>query len=163
MAIKRIVSLSFLFLLGNSYLSAMDTKITESQIKNAKIFINKKFSVFLNCCNDHKHNIKTLQIGLIKNNEIDIKCSNGDKVLVLEKKVVYDSFTTWFRPPYSLQSSFPRTRYMGEGKIPFYECSKGWFDSFDVFQKLYQLKKLKREKNKKYITILSLCRNSKTE
>ncbi len=155
MTIKRIVGLSFLFLLGNSYLSAMNIEITKSQIKDSKEFFKKEYGTRIKCGSDCKHN-KALQVDL-KENEIGVKCLNSDIVLTTRKINDFEEkeYMILFKdgPPHY---KFKTITIM---PIGYYKGLK----HFNVFQKLYQLKKSKRQKNKKYITILSLCRKSKTE
>ena len=155
MAIKRIVGLSFLFLLGNSYLSAMNTEITKSSIKIAKVDFKKSYCFWTNCYKDCKHNIETLQFDLEKN-EIVVKCPNSYSILTTKKINIFeeDDYMVRYRecPPYY--------NFESVWTIPIAICNKELLNNFNIFQKIYQSKKKKAEK---YITTLSLCRNSKIE
>ncbi len=155
MIIKRIVGLSFLFWLGNSYLFAMNTEITNSKIKESKESketFKKNYSVWIECGNDCKHKIETLQVNL-KKNEIDLKCLNSGIVLTIKKNTIKD-WVTIFRK-YPLHDDL---EFMNCTPIPVWP--KKFSDNFNVLQEQYQSKK---QKSKKYITLLILCRDSKTE
>ncbi len=152
MSTKKIVSLSLLFLLGNSYLSAMNTEITESSIKAAKVAVKEIYSTWVKCGSDCKHNIEPFQISL-KKNKINVKCKNRGVTLVIKKKNISG------RDYIIINRKFPRDSGKLTSLPPIYSFHENFFNHFNVLQKLYQ----QREKDKTLLTFLSLCRNSKTE